>query len=86
MITPIAVWGGLMLLFAVTLGSSYVPLGGFNSALNFIIAFAKAGLIAVFYMRLRSSDVIVRLAAAAGVVWVAILMGLSLVDVLTRSP
>ena len=82
----ITVWACLMLLFGLTLASSYVPLGGFNSALNFSIAFAKAGLIALFYMRLRSSDALIRLAAAAAVVWVGILMGLSLVDVLTRGP
>ena len=80
------VWLALMVLLALTLGSSYIHLGGFNTAVNFVIAAVKAGLVAYFFMRLRSSDALVRIAAAIGVLWALTLTALTLVDVLTRRP
>ena len=61
-----------------------MPLHQLNSAVNVLIACIKALLVAVFFMRLRSSDVLTRLAAAAGVLWILILLTLGLADVLTR--
>jgi cytochrome c oxidase subunit 4 len=78
------VWIALLALLALTLGSSYVPLHGFNSALNLAIACLKTLLVAFFFMRLRSDDALVRLIAAAAILWPLILIALSLVDVLTR--
>jgi len=49
-----------------------------------VIACAKAALVAVFFTRLRSSDALTRLAAAAAVLWILILITLGLTDVLTR--
>jgi caa(3)-type oxidase subunit IV len=40
--------------------------------------------VAVFFMRLRGSDALTRLAAAAAVLWILILLNLGLADVLTR--
>ena len=82
--TYFGTWLALMGLFALTLASSFVPLGGFNTALNVAIAVAKAGLVAVIFMKLRMSSALVRLAAVAGVAWLMILIGLSLTDVLSR--
>jgi cytochrome c oxidase subunit 4 len=83
--TYLWVWGALLALLALTVGSSYVPLHGFNAAANVLIAAAKAGLVALFFMRLRTSDGLVRLAAVTGVIWALILTSLSLLDVLTRT-
>jgi cytochrome c oxidase subunit 4 len=80
----ISTWIGLMVLFALTLASSFVPLHGFNTAVNVAIAVAKAALVALIFMRLRTSSALVRLAALAGLVWLLILIGLSFTDVLTR--
>jgi len=82
----VGVWLGLMVLLALTLGSSYIRLGGFNTAVNFVIAAMKAGLVAYYFMRLRSGDALVRIAAAIGVLWALTLTALTLVDVLTRRP
>jgi cytochrome c oxidase subunit 4 len=78
-------WVALMALFALTLGSSFVPLHGFNTAVNIGIGIAKAALVAIIFMRLRVSAALVRLVAAAGVVWLLILIGLSLTDFLSRT-
>jgi cytochrome c oxidase subunit 4 len=80
----IGTWVGLMALFALTLASSFIPLHGFNTAVNVAIAAAKAALVALIFMRLRTSSALVRLAALAGLLWLLILIGLSFTDVLTR--
>ena len=80
----IGTWLGLMALFALTLASSFIPLHGFNTAVNVAIAAAKAALVALIFMRLRTSSALVRLAALAGLLWLLILIGLSFTDVLTR--
>jgi cytochrome c oxidase subunit 4 len=80
----LGVWAALLALLALTLGSSYISLGGFNTTVNLAIACAKAALVAVFFMNLRNSDTLVRFAAGIGVVWFLILVGLSLTDFLAR--
>jgi cytochrome c oxidase subunit 4 len=80
----VKVWALLILLLALTLGSSFIALHGLNFAVNLAIACAKAALVAVFFMRLRRSDALTRLAAAAAVLWILILVSLGLADVLTR--
>jgi cytochrome c oxidase subunit IV len=83
--TYVKVWAALIVLLALTLGSSFLALHQLNSAVNLVIACAKAALVAVFFMRLRSSDALTRLAAATAVLWILILMSLGLMDVLTRT-
>ncbi|HEX6506821.1 MAG TPA: cytochrome C oxidase subunit IV family protein [Chloroflexota bacterium] len=80
----VLVWLALLVLLALTVGSSYVPLHGWNATINIAIAAVKAALVAIFFMRLRASGALVRLIAASGVIWALILIGLSLVDELTR--
>ena len=80
----VLVWIGLLILLALTLGSAYLPLGWLNGVVNLAIAVAKALLVMTFFMHLRSSHYMLRIAAAAGFFWLAILIGLSLSDFLTR--
>lgn len=79
------VWLALMGLLTLTVASSFVPLHGWNSTLNLAIAGAKAALVAWVFMRLRGGTPLVRLVAAAAMMWVAILIGLSLTDLLFRT-
>jgi cytochrome c oxidase subunit 4 len=80
----LGVWAALMALLAVTVASSFAPLGVWNSVINLAVAALKAFLVAALFMHLRSSTPLVRLVALVGVVWLSILVGLSLTDVLTR--
>jgi cytochrome c oxidase subunit 4 len=82
--TYVLVWAALIGLLLLTLGSAFVPLGGLNSALNLAIAAAKALLVLFFFMHLRSAHYALRIAAAVGFFWLAILIGLSLTDLLAR--
>lgn len=74
----------LLGLLALTVGLTYVPLGGFGAAAALTIAVVKAGLVAAFFMHLKWSSPAMRLFAAAGVVWLSLLIGGTLVDLLSR--
>jgi cytochrome c oxidase subunit IV len=78
-------WIALLILLAITCGSAYLRLGAFNTWVNFVIAAAKALLVAWIFMHLQRSAPLVRLVAAAGLVWLTILVGLSAADFLTRT-
>lgn len=82
--TYVLVWLGLITLLLLTLGSAYLPLGWLNGVVNLAIAVAKALLVMIFFMHLRSSHYVLKIAAAAGFFWLAILIGLSLADFLAR--
>ncbi|TPK69583.1 caa(3)-type oxidase subunit IV [Mesorhizobium sp. B2-4-19] len=70
---------GLLLLLALTVGSSFLDLGGFNSAINLAIAAAKTAVIALVFMHLAGKGLLPRLVVAAVGLWLAILFGLTLI-------
>lgn len=83
--TYVLTWLGLMIFLALTLASSYLPMGPWNTVINMGISGAKALLIALFFMHLRGAGTLLRLAALAGLIWLALLFGLSWSDYATRS-
>jgi cytochrome c oxidase subunit 4 len=80
----VAIWLSLLALLAVTVVSAYVPMGAFNTVVNLAIAAAKALLVLIFFMHLREASAAIRLIAAAGFFWLAILLGISLADFFAR--
>jgi cytochrome c oxidase subunit IV len=82
--TYVLVWVALICLLLLTLGSAYVRLGPMNSAINLAIAAAKALLVVFFFMHLRTGNAVLRVVAAAGFLWLALLIGLSLTDFVVR--
>ncbi|MGI9024577.1 MAG: cytochrome C oxidase subunit IV family protein [Burkholderiaceae bacterium] len=82
--TYLFVWLALMVLLLLTLGSAYVSLGWLNSVINLAIAAAKALLVMLFFMHLRSGHYVLRIVAAAGFFWLALLIGLAMTDFATR--
>ncbi len=80
----VVVWLALMALLALTAGSALVHLGWLNVTINLAISVAKTLLVAAFYMHLRNREPWLRVVAATGVVWLAMLIGLGLADYLTR--
>jgi cytochrome c oxidase subunit 4 len=83
-IAPGAVWIALSALLAATVISAYIPLGAINTILNMAIAAAKVALILVFFMKLRSSSALIRLASLAGLFWLLFMFSLTAGDYLTR--
>jgi len=80
----LAVWAALMMLLALTLAAAFLPLGAAKPWVAYAIATAKAALVLWFFMELRREDGIMRLAAVAGFVWLAILFVLTAADYVTR--
>jgi cytochrome c oxidase subunit 4 len=79
-----AVWLALFVLLGITVGSAYLPLGPGNGFINLSVAAAKAALIALFFMNLVRSSVLVRLASAAGIFWLLFLFIMTAGDYLSR--
>lgn len=78
------VWAALMALLALSAWAAYWPFKTLNTVTGFAIAGAKAGLVLLVFMQLRRASGLVRLAAACGLFWAAILFTLTLADVLSR--
>ncbi|GJE31039.1 cytochrome C oxidase subunit IV family protein [Methylobacterium oxalidis] len=78
------VWAGLILLLGLSCLAAWAPLGGWTSAVNLGLAATQAALVAVLFMRLDEAGPLVRLTAACGLFWLAILFTLCLTDVLSR--
>ncbi len=83
---PYGVTAALMVLLMVTVGVSFVNLGALNTPVAMLISVSKATLILLFFMRLRSASPLLRLFAGVGFFWLAILIALTLSDVMTRHP
>ena len=81
----VAVWVGLMTLLALTVGATFGPFGAAKPAINLTIAATKAGLILWFYMHLREQGGLTRIVALAALAWLAVLIGLTQADLVTRS-
>ena len=82
--TYFRVFLGLWAFTALTVGAAYVDLGPLSAPVAMAIAVLKALLVLAFFMHLRASDRLVWLAAAAGFLWLGLLIGGTMVDVLTR--
>jgi cytochrome c oxidase subunit 4 len=73
-------YAALLALLMLTVGSSFLDLGGVNSLLNLGIAGLKAGLIIVVFMHVGEPGALPPLAVAAVGGWLAILFGLTLIS------
>ena len=80
----VAVFAALVVLTLVTVGVSYVDLGPASVVVALTIAFTKALLVVLFFMHLRESSGLIWVVAGGGFFWLAILIGLTMSDVMTR--
>ncbi len=77
-------FGALILLTLLTTAIGFFDLGAWSTIVAIILAGAKASLIAMFFMHALYESKVVRVVIAGGVIWVAILISLTIVDYLTR--
>lgn len=80
----IAIWLALIVLLLVMFGLSHFDLGAIGTAVILSLAFIQMLLVLAFFMRLRSSVKVVRLAAGVGFLWLLIMFILAFSDYLTR--
>ncbi len=82
--TYITTWAALVVLLALTCASAFIPLGSFNTLINFVIAVVKALLVALFFMHLRHASALTRIFSVTALFMLALLFGLSGADYITR--
>jgi cytochrome c oxidase subunit 4 len=75
----------LGILLVITVAAAQVNLGGWNVPVALFIAAVKAVLIVLYFMHVRYGSPLVRLFAAGGFLWLAILLSLIAADVLKRT-
>ena len=74
----------LLALLALTVLVAQLHLGPFNLWAAMTIALVKGLLVALYFMHVRHSQPLLRVFACAGYLWLAILIVLTLSDVVTR--
>ena len=82
--TYYAIFAALMVLTFVTVGISSIDLGPLNTVAALVIAGIKATLVVLFFMHVKYGSRLTKLAVIGGLYWLAILLGLTLSDYLTR--
>jgi len=82
--TYLLAYAALMVLLVLTALGSKAPLGALKAPIALVIAAAKTALVFLFFMRLWYERGLVRLFAAAGFFWLAIIGTLTFADYLTR--
>ena len=82
--TYVLVAAVLLVLTGVTIAVAFLPLGSWHTPVALGIAALKTVLIGWFFMHLRVSTATARLAALAGLFWLAIMLAGTLDDVVTR--
>ncbi len=75
----------LLGLLALSATAACLPSGPWQAPFGLVIACAKAALIFIYFMRLRTQGWLVRSFALVGLVWLGIAIALILSDYLTRS-
>jgi len=81
----LAVFLALMLGTAATAWVARFDLGQLNIVAAMAIAVSKATLVVLYFMHLRYGHKLTWVFAAASVIWLVILIGLTMADILTRA-
>ena len=86
-LTPALALTGLLILLAINIGVAYLPIGQVvRLPVKLTICVATAFVLMVFCMHLHRAAGLLRLTAAVGFAWLAIMIGLMLTDFLNRVP
>jgi cytochrome c oxidase subunit 4 len=76
----ITIFLALMVLTAATVGAAYINLGSFNFPVAMAIAIFKASLVVWFFMHVKYQSHLTKLTLATGIFFLAILLGMMLID------
>ena len=80
--TTIYVW--LVVLMLLTIVASYLNLGVLNLSVAMLIALVKATLVVMYFMHVKYSGRLIWVYAGGAFLWLAILLGLTFSDYLSR--
>jgi cytochrome c oxidase subunit 4 len=76
----VTIFLALMVLTGATVGAAYINLGSFNFPLAMLIAIFKASLVVWFFMHVKYQSHLTKLTVATGLFFLAILLGMMLID------
>jgi len=80
-----AIFGALLALTYLTVAVARIDLGRLNTIVALTIAVTKAVLVVLFFMHVRHSNRLTKLVVVGGFVWLALLIGLTMLDVTSRN-
>lgn len=80
----LTIFFALMILTGVTVGAAFVDLGQFNFAVAMLIAGFKATLVVWYFMHVKWQSHMTKLTLATGLFFLSILLGMSLIDYVSR--
>ena len=81
----ITIFASLMVLTGVTVGAAYVDLGPLNFGVAMLIAGFKASLVVWYFMHVKYQSHLTKLTVATGLFFLTILLGMSLIDYVSRA-
>lgn len=76
----ITIFAALMILTGVTVAAAFINLGSFNFLVAMIIAGFKASLVVWYFMHVKYQSHLTKLTLATGLFFLAILLGMMLID------
>src|SRR6187455_3219045 len=76
----VTIFLALMVLTGATVGAAFVNLGSFNFPVAMLIAVFKASLVVWFFMHVKYQSHLTKLTVATGLFFLAILLGMMLID------
>jgi cytochrome c oxidase subunit 4 len=79
-----AVFAALLIFTYATVAVSKIDLGRFNTIVALTIAVTKAVLVVLFFMHVRDSTRLTKLVVVGGFAWLALMIGLTMMDIATR--
>ena len=79
-----AIFGGLMVLTAITVAVAFINLGALNFPVALAIAVTKATLVILFFMHVKYNSRLVKLVCGGAFFFLVILFGLTMSDYLSR--
>ncbi len=80
----LAVFGAMIVRLFLTVGAGFVNLGPLNINVAMTIANLKAVLVVLYFMHVRYSTKLTMVTAAAGFVWLILLLGITAMDYVSR--
>ena len=82
----LTIFFALMILTGVTVAAAFVDLGQLNFAVAMLIAGFKASLVVWYFMHVKYQSHLTKLTVATGLFFLAILLGMSLIDYVSKGP
>ncbi len=81
----VSIFLALMVLTAITVGAAFINLGTFNATVALAVATVKATMVVLFFMHVKYSSRLTKLAVVSGFFFLSILLLLTFVDYGARS-